>query len=128
MNMEANNSIQDIFGKLKSYLKCSFISPPETPAESGIRGNSVLISFRKAGHAVPTPFLVLGIRVVTIVRTRNGLRKVVISSISISITQFPLAAFFYDFCCCCVFHSQCSRKIKISRPNRNFKNLHFSQN
>ena len=51
---------------------------------------------------------------VTIVTTRNGLRKVVLSSISITFTQFPFTAFFYDFCCCCVFHFQCSRKIKRS--------------
>ena len=31
---------------------------PETPPDSEIRGNNVLISFRKAGHVVSTPFRV----------------------------------------------------------------------
>ena len=38
--------------------KNSLSRGPETPPNSGIRGNNVHISFRKAKH-VPTPFLVL---------------------------------------------------------------------
>ena len=52
-------------------MKYSLSSPPETPPDSGIRGNNVLISFRKAGNAVPTPFLILGIRVETIVAAQS---------------------------------------------------------
>ena len=38
------------------YISSSF--RPDTPPDSGIRGDNVHISFKKAEHAVPTPFLV----------------------------------------------------------------------
>ena len=51
---------------------------PETPPDSGIRRNNVLIFFRKAGNAVLTPFLFLGILVVTILAAQSlQLRMVV---------------------------------------------------
>ena len=66
-SLNGNNSIQDISGKLKKYLTYSLSSTPETPPDTGIRGKNALISSRKAGHAVPIPFLTFGLRVVTIV-------------------------------------------------------------
>ena len=74
-----------------------------TPPDSGIRENNVLISFRMTGHAVPTPFLVLRIRVVMIVAAQSlqlGMVFVKLSPISISITQFPFTAFLHEFSCC----------------------------
>ena len=44
---------------------------PETPPDSGIRINNTLISFRKAGHVVPTPLLVLVNCSVTIVAAQS---------------------------------------------------------
>ena len=52
-------------------MKHSLSSPPETPPDSGIRENNDLVSFRKAGHAVPKPLLILGIRLVTIVAAQS---------------------------------------------------------
>ena len=51
----------------KSLYQHNLSSEPETPPDSGIRGNSTRISFRKARHAVSTPFLFLGFYVVRIV-------------------------------------------------------------
>ena len=79
-----------------SFIKNSLISPPETLPDSGIWGSNVLISFRNAGHAVLTPFFVLGIRVVTIVAAQLFQLEMVFvkfSSISTSITQIPFTAF-----------------------------------
>ena len=99
--------------------------PPESPPDSGIRGNNVHISFSKAGHAVPTPFLVLGIRDVTIVAAQTlqlGMVYIKLSPISMSITQFPFTAFVYEFycsslsetkcCCCCVFAVSAGAKFR----------------
>ena len=44
---------------------------PENPPDSGIRANNSPVSSRKAGHVVPIPFLVLGIRVVAIVPAQS---------------------------------------------------------
>ena len=64
------NSTLDISRKLK-LIKYSLSSPPETPPDSGIWGNNALISFRKAGHVVPTPFLVRVNCSVTIVAAQS---------------------------------------------------------
>ena len=76
---------------------------PETPPDSEVRGNNDLISFRKGGHAGPTPFLVLGNRVVMIELAQSlqlGMVIVKFSPILISITQFPFTAFLQEFSCC----------------------------
>ena len=76
---------------------------PETPPDSEIRVNNDLIFFRKAGHAGPTPFLLLGIRVVMIESAQSlqlGMVIVKFSPILISITQFPFNAFLHEFSCC----------------------------
>ena len=64
-NVDVNNSIQDQKLKVQKNRELQFSR--ETPPNSGIRANKSLISSRKAGHVVPIPFLVLGIRVLTIV-------------------------------------------------------------
>ena len=58
--------------KLKVFFKKnSLSSEPETPPDSGIRGNSTPISFRKVRHAVTTPLLFLGFNVVAIVAAQS---------------------------------------------------------
>ena len=90
----------------KNLYKNSFSSPPETPPVSGIRGNNALISFRKAGHAVPTPFPVRVNCSVTIVATQslqigaisdNFQLYVLISFVGVSTATIVIVFFFCFF-------------------------------
>ena len=58
-------------------------SGPENPPDSGIRGNCTPISFRKAGHAVRTPFPSLGFYVVTIVAAQSLQLGVVLDNLQL---------------------------------------------
>ena len=59
------------FNKFLQLLNRELQSSPETPPDSGIRATNSLISSQKSGNVVPIPFLVLGIRVVTIAAAQS---------------------------------------------------------
>ena len=81
--------------------------------DSGIRGNNVLIGLGKAGHAIPTPFLVRVNCSVTIVAAQS-LKLGAVSDNS----QFYLSLFFrscfHCYYCCIVFFLVFSPKLQTS--------------
>ena len=80
-------------------IKYSLSSPPETPPDSGIWGNNVLISFRKAVHVVPTPFLVRVNCSVTIVAAQSLQLGEVPDNFHFYLALFLRSCFYCNYCC-----------------------------
>ena len=107
------------------FLYNSLSLGPETPPDSEIRGNSTPISFQKAGHAVPRPFLFLVFYVVTIVAAQSLQLGMVPDNLQLQLQSivvfswlFPLQLVLF-----CFTVSVCAKYKRVtcrSRPNRNF--------
>ena len=74
------------------------------PLDSGIRENNVLIDLRKAGHAVPTPFLVRVNCSVTIVAAQSLQLGAVFDNFQFYLSLF-FRSCFHCYYCCSVFFS-----------------------
>ena len=115
---------------VKPWRAALHSSGPETPPDSGIWGNNVLISFRKARHVVPTPFLVRVNCSVTIVATPSLQLGAVSDNFQFYLSLFLRSCFYCNFCCSdfLLFFLQndsYSTSQKCDATIRNFKNLKY---